>query len=180
MHTQVAHKIALHQPEGLGDQERVRSFPVNAVNHLTPELDREGRGKILVGQGKGRTRLDSGAASRWWKPKAAEMLARQGHGGVKADQAETPGNGKDQVAHGLSDFRHQEVKLSRVVPGHMSAIVAMIDIAVLTAVMVMMLKDHCRITVIPVTLFNANADPLHLAQVRPAEIIGWIGGLVSL
>ncbi len=50
VHAQRAHKVALHQPEGLGQQQGVGRFGGHAVHHLPPELDGHGRVELSLGQ----------------------------------------------------------------------------------------------------------------------------------
>ena len=38
MHAQGTHEVALHEPEGFGEQERVRDLARDPIDHLAPEL----------------------------------------------------------------------------------------------------------------------------------------------
>ena len=108
------------------------------------------------------------------------MFARQSHGGIEADQAEPPGDGNDQVAHCLAYFREQEVELGRVVPGHVGAVVAVIDVTALPGAMILVFIDNSCITMIPVAVFDANAYFVCIAKIRSTETVGWVGWLIGL
>ena len=62
MHAQRAHKIAFHQPERFGQQQRVRGFHRHAIDHLAPEFLRHER--IEFGFGHGRVQRAMGSRRR--------------------------------------------------------------------------------------------------------------------
>jgi hypothetical protein len=108
------------------------------------------------------------------------MLASQGHGGIEADQAEAPGNMQDQVAHGLAHFGQQEIQLRRIVPRHVCAVVAVIDVTAPSTAMLDEFIDHGGIAVVPVAVFDVDAEPLSITKVRAAERVPRIGWQVNL
>ena len=65
-------------------------------------------------------------------------------------------------------------------PSVTAPVIAMINISATAGVVVVVLADHGGITVVPVAVLDADAEPLNLAQVRTAETIGWIRGMVRL
>ena len=82
VHAQRAHEVALHQPERLGQQERVGRLGGDAVDDLAPELDGHAALELVGGQGRGATRGDaaspgpgSGYQSRWMWRFARTMAA---------------------------------------------------------------------------------------------------------
>ncbi len=180
VHPQRPDKVALHQPESFGDQQGVGDLGVDAVDHLAPELDGEDPVEFSILHPEGRARRYPGAPPGRREPQAPEVLARQGHGRVETNQAETAGGGDDQVAHRLSDLREEEVELGGVVPRHVGAVVAVVQVAAPAAVVVDMLEDYGSVAVIPVAVLDAQADGRVFTQVRTGEVIGRIGGGITL
>ena len=54
VHAEVAHEVALHHPESLGNQQGVGGFAIDAINYLTPEFDRESLVEVGIGHPEGR------------------------------------------------------------------------------------------------------------------------------
>ena len=70
------------------------------------------------------------------------MLFREGHGRVKADDGETAGDVQNRLDDRFTYLRIQVVQLRRVIPGHAGAIVAMVNVARLTAAVIVAFKHH--------------------------------------
>ena len=108
------------------------------------------------------------------------MFAGQGHGSVEADQVEALGYADDQITHGLAYFREKEVELGGVVPWHVGAVVAVVEVAALSSVMIVMFTDHRGVAMVPVAILDADADLGGIAKIRSAEAIGRVGWLIGL
>ena len=105
VHAEGADEVALHQPEGLGQQQRVGRLGGDPVHHLAPELLGHGGVERLPGHGRARRARGwrrpgpgSGNQRRW------HVLLGQGHGGVEADDREAPGDVQDRLDDRLADL----------------------------------------------------------------------------
>ena len=108
------------------------------------------------------------------------MLAGQSHGGIETDQAEALGDSNDQITHCLAYFREEEVELGRVVPRHMGAVVAVVDVTALSSALIMIFTNDCSVAMVPVAILDADADLGGITKIRSAEAVGRVGWLIVL
>ncbi len=104
VHAQRTDKITFHQPERFSQQQRVWYLSGDAVNDLTPELDRERLFKLLLRKGMISAGGDGASGAGLRKPEALEMTFGQSHGSVKTDDRKTPGYIQDRLDHLFADF----------------------------------------------------------------------------
>ncbi len=76
--------------------------------------------------------------------------------------------------HRLAQLGIEVVELSSVVPGHARAVVAVVDILLAAGVAIHALKDHRRIAVIVVVVFQKHADAVIPRQIGTIEGVGGI------
>src|ERR1700757_4054278 len=158
MHPEGANEISLHHPESLCQQQSAWDLNRNAVHHLAPELYRDtlvelgGRHAVL------RARWNRPARTRRRIPQPLNMPLRQGHRSVEADDRKEPGHMQDSLDHLLAHRGIQIIELRRVVPRKTCAVIAVIYVARVARPLVAALKDHSRIRLLIVVVFNFDLD----------------------
>ncbi len=177
VHPQGPDEVALHEPERLRQQERLRHLGGNAVHHLAPEL----LGHRGVEGGPGHGRLGPGrdrpALPRLGVPEALDVLLGERHRGIEPDDGEPAGHREDRLDDGLADLRVEVVELRRVVPGHARAVVAVVDVADVARPAILAPEDHGGVGRIPVVVLDLDPDARVLGEVRPAERVGGVGAV---
>ena len=171
MHAESADEVALHQPEGLGQQQRAGNLGGDAIHHLAPELLRHDLTELLRGHAEFGARRDGSAAAGVGKPEPLEVALCQGHGGVKANDREETRHVQDGLDDLLAHRRIQVVELRRVVPREAGAVVAVIDVTQVSGAAVAALKDHGRVRLVVVVALDANLDVRIGGKVRATEIV---------
>ncbi len=169
VHPERPDEVPLHQPERLGQEQRVRRLRGHAVDHLAPELDRHplvelGPRQAVLGPGG-----DGASGAGLGEPEPLVVLLGQRHRRVEADHREAAGDRQDGLDRRLPDVGPQVVELRRVVPGHARAVVAVVDEAVLAGRPVLPPEDHRRVAVVVVVVLDPDADPRIGGEVRAAE-----------
>ncbi len=129
VHAEGPDEVALHQPEGLGQQQRVGRLRRDAVHDLAPELRRHALVEDALGYGVLGPRRDVAALPGLGIPEPLDVASGQGHGRVEADDGELAGHVEDRPDDGLAHLRLEVVELGGVVPGHARAVVAVVDVA---------------------------------------------------
>ena len=175
VHAQRAHEVALQQPEGLRQQQRVGRLGGDPVDDLAPELGGHAASKLLGRQGGARTRRDARLVAGQRVPEPLDVAPREHHGGVEADDREAPGDVEDLPDDRLADVGLQVVELRGVVPGEARAVVAVIDVARLAARAVDALEDDGGVGRVPVVVLELDDDALVGREVRAREGVGLEG-----
>ena len=129
VHSERSREVAFHHPERFGEQKRVGNFLRNTVNDLAPEFVRNSVFKFLCGEREFASGRNVAAFSWLRVPQSLDVLFRQNHRRVKADNREIPGHMQDFLHDFFSRDRIQKVNLSRVVPWHSRAVVPVIDVS---------------------------------------------------
>jgi len=169
MHAQCADEVALHEPEGFGQQQRARHLGRDAIHHFAPELMRHGAIELLIGQTVFGARRNGPARARPGEPEPVEMPLRERHSGVKTNHGEHARhmqNGLDQM---LAHRRIQIIELRRVIPRKAGAVIAVIDVAHLAGGAVAAAKDHGRIGLVIIVALNLNLDAAIGRKIRPVK-----------
>src|SRR4030067_2329957 len=99
------------------------------------------------------------------------MTLGQRHGRVKANNRKLAGDVEDGLDDRLPRLRQQEIQLRRVVPGHIGAVIAVVDIAHLTGCGVDSLEYDRRIAMLPVSVLNLQHDARIVGEVSSGELI---------
>jgi len=85
VHTQCAHEVSFHQPEGFSQEQCVRGFDRGAVYKFAPEFYGHRAVKFLLGHAVLGTGRYGTAATRLWEPESLVVLFRQGHCGIRSE-----------------------------------------------------------------------------------------------
>jgi len=178
VHAERTHEIAFHQPECLGEKQRVRRFLRRTVDDFPPELGRHAGVELLTGQPMLGARGDSAAAPRLRVPQPLDVGSHQRHRRVKADDGELPRNFQDGLDDRFAHARIEIIQLSGVVPGHAGAVVAVINVFCLSVPVIVALEHNCRVTAGVVVVFQVYADRGVLREVRPVEGVPGEGAVV--
>ena len=160
MHAEGSNEVALEQPEGLGEQEGAGRFRGDAVDDLPPEL--VGHQPVEIGLahrvlGAGR---NAARAARRRPPQPLDVLLREHHRGVEADDRELPGDVEDRLDDGLPNLGLEVVELGGVVPGKARPVVAVVDVALVAGPAVHALEDHSGVRAVPVMVLEEDPDSL--------------------
>ena len=139
---------------------------------------------MLVEHGAGRgvlgPRRDRSTLPRLRIPEALNVAAGQGHRGIEADDRELAGDVEDGLDDGLAYLRLEVVELSRVVPGHARAVVAVVDEADAAGPVVGPLEDDSGVGRVPVVIFDLDGDPLIIREVAAGKRVGGVRGVGQL
>ncbi len=178
VHPQRPDKIALHEPEGFRQKQRVRHFCHNPVHHFPPEF--HGKGCIEGGlvQTVGSPGRNGAAVTGQRKPQTLVVPFGKGHGGIEADNREATCNFENGLNNSLPRFRVKKIQLCRIVPGHAGAVVAVIDVAHLTGMSVHPFENYGGVAVIPVAVFYVKTDTSvfgKIGTVKTVSRVGWLG-----
>ena len=179
MHAEGAHEIPLHEPERLGEQQRVGSLDRHPVHHVAPELG----GKHGVEAGAVHAVLGPGgdaAVPGKREPEPLVVLLGEGHGRVEADDGKLARHVENGPDHRLAHLGDQVVELSGVVPGGGGPVVAVVDVAHPPLFPVHVLEDDRRVALVPVAVLDEEADASVAGEVRAGELVIGIGGVVEL
>ena len=174
MHPQGTDEVPLHQPEGLGQQQRPRHLLGHAVHHLPPELVRHRRVELRLGHRRLRPRRNRAAAPRHREPQPLHMPPRQRHRRVEADNRKQPGHLQNGLDHLLPHRRAQVVQLRGVVPREARAVVAVVDVVHMPAPVVAPAKDHGRVRLLVVVVLDLDLHASIVRQIGPLEPVGRI------
>ena len=169
VHAQGADEVALHHPEGLGEQQRVWHLARDAIDDLAPELHREELIEPLPGHRVLRARGDVAARAGNREPEALVVSLGQRHGRVESDDGEEPRDVEDGLEHGLAHLGLEVVELRGVVPRHAGAVVAVIEEPHPSGVPVGALEHHRRVGLVPVAVLDLDPDARVVAQVGAVE-----------
>ncbi len=169
VHTQAPDEVPLHEPEGLGQEERVGCFGCDAVHELAPELHRKEPLEIVGGHAVACPRRDVAAVAGRRIPEALEVSLGKGHGRIEAYDGEPLRNGDGLADHGLANLVLEKVELRRVVPGHARPVVPVVDVAVLAGPPVMPAEDHGRVGAVPVPVLDLDDHPVVLREICSGE-----------
>ena len=172
VHAQGADEVVFHHPEGLCQQQGVRGFRGDPVNNFAPEFFRESPVEFFLCQSVFSTAGDVAAAARFREPEALIGFLGQRHGGVKADDRRVAGDGQNGLDHRFTDFRVQIVQLGGVIPGHGSAVVAVIDVTGVAGAVVDALENDRGILTGEVMVFDADADVGIRGKIAAVESVG--------
>ena len=115
---------------------------------------------------------DVPALARLREPEPLEVLLCKGHGRVEPDDGEHPRHVQDGLDHGLPGLGVQEIELRRVVPRHVRAVIAVIDQPGVTGPEIHALERHGGVGLVPVVVFEVNADARDLRDVGTVERVG--------
>ena len=72
----------------------------------------------------------------------------------------------------------EEIQLCGVVPGHMGAVITVVNVAHLAAPPVDPFEDHRSILLAVIAVLDIDADIGMAGQVRPVEGVGGIGRII--
>ena len=129
MHAEGADEVALHEPEGLGEQQGAGNFGGDAVDDFAPEFLRHEAVEVGLAHAVFGAR-GNGAAGAWaGKPEAMKVALGQGHGRVETNDGKQARDVQDGLDDLLADGGVQVVELRGVVPRKAGAVVAVIDVA---------------------------------------------------
>ena len=172
VHTEGSDEIPLHHPERLRQQQRTGRLRSDTVHHLTPELHRENRVKLILAHAMLNTGRYSAAKTAQRKPETLVMLFCQGHGGIKADNREITGNMEDGLDDRFPQLRDQVVKLRRIVPGDTGAVIAVVDITGPSIAPIIVLEDDGGIALVPVAVLHLQSYRRVGRKVFTGELVG--------
>ena len=157
VHAESAHEIPLKEPEGLGEQHRARELVLNAFHYFAPELPRQSLGELSVGQRKFGARGDRGSGAARRIPEPPNVLCRKGHRRIEANDVGAARHGENLLDDRLARLCIQVVDLGGVLPRHVRAVVAVID--VLQRAFRAALKGDSGIITPLIAIFDANRSP---------------------
>ncbi len=100
------------------------------------------------------------------------MLLGQGHRSVEANNREFAGHVQDGLDNRFAHFWVQVIKLGRVVPGHGSTVIAMIDEFLVTGPEIYAFENHRGICAVVIVVIQVNPHALIPRKVCPIERIG--------
>lgn len=103
------------------------------------------------------------------------MFFRQNHGRIKANNRCTAGNRYDGLYDRFPHRRQKIIELRRIIPGDTGPVITMVDIADTTTGMLVMPKDHSRITAVPVAIFQLDCDGWIIGKIVTTEAVGGKG-----
>ena len=175
MHAQRANEVALHQPEGLGQQQRARHFGGHAIHHLAPELMRHGLIELGLAHAVLGARRNCAARSRPRKPQPVKVPLGQRHRRVKADHGKEARHVQNRLDHLLADGWIQVVELRRVVPGKAGAVVAVVDVAGFAALQVAAAEDHRGVRLLIVVVLDLDLHARVTREVGAVKAVNRIG-----
>ncbi len=171
MHAQGADEVALHHPEGLGEEEGVGRLARAHVHDLPPELS--GHGGVEFGSAHrvlgARRHVPAGAGLG--VPQAPEVPAGEDHGRVEADDGEVARHVEDALLDGLPRLGLEEVDLRRVAPGQARAVVAVVDVARLARGPVDAAEDHSGVAARVVMVLEPDLHAAVAGEVAPGEVV---------
>ncbi len=101
------------------------------------------------------------------------MAAGQGHGGVKTDDGEAPGNTEDFLNDGFPDSGIQVIELCGVVPGHISTIITMVDKTDLPGGGIGVFEHNGRIGTVDIVIFDLNPITRVRREIRTCKTVLW-------
>ncbi len=142
MHAKSSHEVPFHEPEGLGQQERIRYLLCHAIHHFAPEFNRHGAVKLLTREAVFCPCGDCSARSGFREPQTLIVALGQRHGRVEADNGKLSRNMEDRLDYGLAHLGVQEIQLGGVVPRHAGAVVAVVDEFLASGPEIHPLEDH--------------------------------------
>ena len=171
VHAQRADEVALHEPEGLGQQQRAGNLGGHAIHHLAPELVRHGAVELRLAHAVFSARRNGAARAGTGKPEPVKMPLGQGHGGVEADHGKQPRHVQDGLDHLLAHCWIQVVELRRVVPRKAGAVVAVIDVAGLAARAVAAAEDHGGVGLLEVVVLDLDLDTPVVRKIGSVEAV---------
>src|SRR6185437_15412957 len=175
VHAQGPYKVALHKPEGLGEEQRTGDLGSYAVDHLAPELVRHLAVNLRSGHAVLGARGDGAAGARTGKPEPVEVALGQGHGGVKADDGKKPRHVQDGLDHLLTYRGVEVIELGGIVPGKAGAVVSVIDVAGFAGPQIATAEDDGRVGLLEVVVFDFDLDPPVVRKVWSVEAVGRVG-----
>ena len=175
MHAQGADEVALHEPEGFGQQQRAGNFGGDAIDHLAPELVRHGAIELGLAHAVFGARGNGAAGAGPGKPEAMKVALGQRHGGVKADDRKQARHVQDGLDDLLAHRGIQVVELRGVVPRKAGAVVAVVDVAGLAGGLVAALKDDGGVGLLEVVVFNLDFDAAVAGEIGTIEAVRRIG-----
>ena len=180
MHAESAHKVALEQPEGLGQQEGSGDLGGDAIHHLAPELVGHQRVELLLRHRILRARWDGAPRAGQREPEALNVAFGQHHRGVEADDGEEPRD----VQNGLNDLLAHlglgVVELRSVVPGKGGAVVAVVDVARLAVRVMAQTEGDRGVGLVVVAIVDLDLDAAVAGEVGPVEAVGREGALPAM
>ena len=174
MHSEGADEVALHEPEGFGQQEGSGNLGGDAIDDFAPELLGHVPVEFSGGHGVLGARGDGSAAAGIGEPEALKVPLGESHGGVKADHRKQTRDVQDGLNDLLAHGGIQVVELGGIVPGKAGAIVAVIDVAGLATLAVAALEDHGGIGLLVVVAFDLDLDARVGRKVGTIEVVGGI------
>ena len=74
-------------------------------------------------------------------------------------------------------FSLQVIQLSCVVPGHGSAIIAMIDVVNATAPMIHSLENYCGICFAVIVILKIDTNPVSIGEIYTVKRVVWVRGI---
>src|SRR5215472_18604784 len=140
MHAERSHKVAFHEPEGLGEKQSAGDLLRDTVDDLTPELKRHVLVELRLAHAVFGARRDRAAGARSWEPEPVKVALGKRHRRVKANHGEQARHVENGLYHVLANGRIQVVELRSVIPGEAGAVVAVVDVADFAARLVAALK----------------------------------------
>ena len=166
MHAQGADKVALHQPESLGQQQRSGHLGGHAIHHFAPEFVRHVLVEFGLAHAVFGARWNGAARARPRKPQPMKMPLGQRHRRVEANHRKQPRHIQNGLDHLFAHRRIQVVELRGVVPRKAGAVVAVIDVARLAGPAVAAAKNDSSVGLLEVVIFDLDFDAASRARDR--------------
>ena len=180
VHAEGADEVALHEPERLGQQQRAGRLHRDAIHDLAPELLRHEAVELRARHAEAGAGRDVAAMAGLGEPQPLDVLLRQRHGGIEADDRETTRHSQDRLDHGLARRGVQVVELRGVVPREARAVVAVVEVARVPGRAIDAPKDHRGVAAIPVVVLDAHRDAVVVRQFRALERVRGVGTVGAL
>ncbi len=179
VHTQGADEVALHEPERLGQEERIGDLLRHSIDHLPPELFGQELVELLFGHAVFRAGGDRPACPWLGEPEALVVLLGQRHSRVEADDGELAGHVEDHLDDRLADFFLQEVELRRVVPGHARTVVPVVNVDLVAGPVVDAFEDHGSVSPVVIAVLEVDTHAVVAAEIGTGERIGGEGTVLE-
>src|ERR1035437_9019969 len=99
------------------------------------------------------------------------MFLRESHCSIKAYDRSFPCNMHYGLNQGFAHLWVQQVKLCSIVPGHISSVVAMINISNIACITINSLKNYCGILFRIIFIFNPYLDSFIIREIWTMELV---------
>ena len=90
------------------------------------------------------------------EPETLNVFFCQGHGGIETNDGEVSGNVKNDLDDGFPGFGVEIIDLGRIVPGHGSSVISMVNKSVLVGPFILVQEYHRGVGAIVVVVFQLD------------------------